>query len=88
MSYEWRWGSRAQSEVGEKAIARFVGEFMVERTLRERQIAAMEDDEDDEGSDVRRNQPVVEPQEEKERMLKVMLEGISKAVGGNLGDVR
>ncbi|KAG6852948.1 hypothetical protein C0991_007928 [Blastosporella zonata] len=28
-TYEWRWGSRSQSEVGEKAIAKFVAEFMV-----------------------------------------------------------
>lgn len=28
--YEWTWGPRAHSEVGEKAVARFVAEFMVE----------------------------------------------------------
>jgi hypothetical protein len=26
-TYEWRWGARAQSEVGEKAVAAFVAEF-------------------------------------------------------------
>ncbi|KAH0580455.1 hypothetical protein J132_00190 [Termitomyces sp. J132] len=36
-TYEWRWGSRSQSEVGEKSIARFISEFM---------IAEAEDDED------------------------------------------
>lgn len=35
--YEWRWAPRAQSEVGEQKIARFVGEFM-----------AGEDEEEDE----------------------------------------
>ncbi|EED83309.1 predicted protein [Postia placenta Mad-698-R] len=29
--FEWRWGGRAMAEVGEKAIARFMAEFMVER---------------------------------------------------------
>lgn len=31
MAYEWRWGNRAHSEVGEAAIASFAAEFMVER---------------------------------------------------------
>lgn len=31
MTYEWRWGNRAHSEVGEAAIASFAAEFMVER---------------------------------------------------------
>ncbi|KAG6856199.1 hypothetical protein H0H87_006595 [Tephrocybe sp. NHM501043] len=28
-TYEWRWGNRSQSEVGEKAVAKFVAEFMI-----------------------------------------------------------
>ncbi|KAG6812817.1 hypothetical protein H0H92_000275 [Tricholoma furcatifolium] len=39
-TYEWRWGSRAQSEVGEQAIANFVAEFM---------IGDAEDDDDEGG---------------------------------------
>ncbi|KAG9316784.1 MAGE-domain-containing protein [Chiua virens] len=31
-AYEWRWGNRAHAEVGEQAVATFVGEFMVEQT--------------------------------------------------------
>ncbi|KAG6885808.1 hypothetical protein C0993_009568 [Termitomyces sp. T159_Od127] len=38
VTYEWRWGSRSQSEVGETAIAKFIAEFMVGET---------DDDEDD-----------------------------------------
>jgi hypothetical protein len=30
-SWEWRWGNRAESEVGEVNIARFAAEFMIER---------------------------------------------------------
>ena len=29
-AFEWRWGNRAHSEVGEMAIAAFAAEFMVE----------------------------------------------------------
>jgi hypothetical protein len=28
--FEWRWGPRAMVEVGERGVAEFVGEFMVE----------------------------------------------------------
>ncbi|KAG6889277.1 hypothetical protein C0992_005753 [Termitomyces sp. T32_za158] len=38
VTYEWRWGTRSQSEVGETAIAKFVAEFMV---------GEADDDEDD-----------------------------------------
>lgn len=31
VAWEWRWGPRAMAEIGEAAIARFVGEFMAER---------------------------------------------------------
>ncbi|KAF5375853.1 hypothetical protein D9615_008195 [Tricholomella constricta] len=44
-TYEWKWGSRAQSEVGEKAIAKFIAEFMVGD--------AGDDDEDEGGRDRR-----------------------------------
>ena len=44
VTYEWRWGNRAHSEVGEAAIANFAAEFMVERN-----------DEDGERSEAQRN---------------------------------
>ncbi|KAF8063435.1 MAGE family-domain-containing protein [Lyophyllum atratum] len=44
-TYEWRWGSRAQSEVGEKAIAAFIANFMT---------GDAGDDEEDEGGRNRR----------------------------------
>ncbi|KZT30154.1 hypothetical protein NEOLEDRAFT_1127013, partial [Neolentinus lepideus HHB14362 ss-1] len=33
VAVEWRWGTRAQSEVGELGVARFMAEFMVERMI-------------------------------------------------------
>lgn len=33
--WEWRWGPRAMSEVGEADVARFVVEFMTETAARE-----------------------------------------------------
>ena len=30
-AYEWRWGPRAAAEVGERAVAQFVAEFMAVR---------------------------------------------------------
>ncbi|KAF6747551.1 MAGE family-domain-containing protein [Ephemerocybe angulata] len=46
--YEWRWGIRAMAEVGERKIAEFVGEFMVDgdpaarnRDAREKKAEAM-----------------------------------------------
>ncbi|GLB42868.1 putative MAGE-domain-containing protein [Lyophyllum shimeji] len=44
-TYEWRWGSRAHSEVGEQAVAKFVAEFMV---------GDAGDDDEDEGGRGRR----------------------------------
>lgn len=45
VTYEWRWGSRAQSEVGEIAIAKFVAEFMIGEA----------DDDEDEGTRTRQD---------------------------------
>lgn len=72
---EWKWGGRAHSEVGEKGIAQFVGEFMVG------QMGGGEDADDDEGE--RRNGAI------REKRLEVMMKGIQRAAaGGNLSDVK
>ncbi|EIW77728.1 MAGE-domain-containing protein [Coniophora puteana RWD-64-598 SS2] len=49
-AYEWRWGNRAFSEVGEKAVAEFMAEFMVERSRGE----AIEEEEEEGGEGVER----------------------------------
>ena len=37
VSYEWRWGSRAFAEFGERAVADFISQFMVERIVKEKE---------------------------------------------------
>lgn len=44
VTYEWRWGPRAHAEAGEKAIAQFVGQFMV------RELLEGDEDEDEAGA--------------------------------------
>ncbi|KAJ3718087.1 MAGE-domain-containing protein [Lentinula guzmanii] len=67
--YDWRWGPRAHSEIGEKAIQEFISEFMVE-------ISGRQDNQDDgEGARV-------------QERLKKMMNGIEKAAGGNISDIK
>lgn len=76
-TWEWRWGNRAASEVGEQAIARFVAEFMVERTRDG-------DGEDDEGGQAAGQRALEEANKKVEKMIK----GITRAAGGELADVK
>ncbi|KAJ7261310.1 MAGE family-domain-containing protein [Mycena haematopus] len=81
-TYEWRWGARAQSEVGEKAVAEFVAEFMVQE---ERQ-GQDEGDEEEEGAAAgraRANKRRVDAASKLEKMFK----GIERAAGGQLADI-
>ncbi|KIP01274.1 hypothetical protein PHLGIDRAFT_97080 [Phlebiopsis gigantea 11061_1 CR5-6] len=71
---EWRWGPRAMAEVGEQDIARFVADFMVERTRGD------VDSEDDEGGNAHEDP-------ETKKMRDGMLKGIGKAAGGNLAEL-
>ncbi|KAH8113089.1 MAGE-domain-containing protein [Phellopilus nigrolimitatus] len=80
-SYEWRWGARAYAEVGEKALARFVAEFMAERVL----LGAAGGGGDDDDDETQRRIP---DEEERERVLENMLKDITRAAGGRLSDVR
>ncbi|KAJ4001233.1 MAGE homology domain-containing protein [Lentinula boryana] len=66
--YDWRWGPRAHSEIGEKAIQEFISEFMVENSGRQ-------DNQDGEGARV-------------QERLKKMMNGIEKAAGGNISDIK
>ncbi|KAK7443455.1 hypothetical protein VKT23_015628 [Stygiomarasmius scandens] len=76
IKYEWRWGVRAQSEIGEQGIAQFVAEFMVTREH--------EEDEDEEEGGSSRNRRRQDPQKKVEKML----DGIAKAAGGELAGLK
>ena len=86
-AYEWRWGNRAHSEVGEQAVARFVGEFMVER----KRMVDVEEEEAEgargSGGGRRRGK-----QKQKEggleKQLETTVKAIERAAGGSLTDVK
>lgn len=86
-SFEWRWGSRAHSEVGEQAIAQFVAEFMVGHISNRRR--GNEDESEEEGNVGRRgaNRHPKSKEEEKDKILQNMLKGITRAVGGPLQEI-
>lgn len=83
-AYEWRWGTRAHSEIGEQAIASFVAEFMIDRT---RQNEAEEDEEENDGPARGRGRGK-KKQDGVEKRLATMLKGIERASGGNLADIK
>ncbi|EKM51401.1 uncharacterized protein PHACADRAFT_152114 [Phanerochaete carnosa HHB-10118-sp] len=70
--YEWRWGPRAQAEVGEQDVARFVADFMVERARHE--AAGGDTDEDEDAGETA----------EVKKMRERTMGGIERAAGGNL----
>lgn len=82
-SYEWRWGPRAMSEVGEKAVAKFVAEFMVGSVEGDD-----DDDEEEEANGGRRGRRGGGKKEGAEKRLEKMLHGVERAAGGNLADVK
>lgn len=78
-TYEWRWGNRAQSEVGEKGIAQFVAEFMV---------GDAGDDDEDEEDDVAAGRGANRRQADADAKLAMMVKGIQRAAGGQLADLK
>ncbi|KAJ7634322.1 hypothetical protein B0H17DRAFT_1149732 [Mycena rosella] len=78
-TYEWCWGARAQSKVGEQAVTVFVAEFMAGD---ERQ----EDAEEEEGGAgaARANKRRADAESKLARMTK----GIKRAVGGQLSEIK
>lgn len=79
VTYEWRWGNRAHSEIGERGIAGFAAEFMVERIG--------EDEEEEEGG--RANAAREQRREEARRkVLEKMVKGIQRAAGGELAEIK
>ena len=84
-AYEWRWGNRAHGEVGEQAVASFIGEFMVERT----RMADVEEEEEEGGGGHRRGKKKQKQKEGGlEKRLETVVKAIERAAGGNLTDVK
>ncbi|KAJ3876579.1 MAGE family-domain-containing protein [Lentinula edodes] len=79
--YEWRWGPRAHSEIGEKAVQEFVAEFMVG-------TGSNEDDQDGSGSRGGRRSGGSNRAQDNAAKLKKMMDGIEKASGGNIVDLK
>ncbi len=73
-AWEWRWGSRAMSEVGEVDIARFVTDFMVER---ERAETGGEDEEDEDEDE----------RQEAEKRREQVMKGVERAASGSLAGI-
>ena len=82
VAYQWRWGPRAYCEVGEKAIARFVAEVMVGDRIE------ADVDEEEEGRAGSSRRARGRAQDETEARVEKMLQGIEKAAGGSLADLR
>ncbi|KAI0321546.1 MAGE family-domain-containing protein [Amylostereum chailletii] len=80
-TFEWRWGPRAGAEVGEKAIARFVAEFMAERR------GEVEESSDEDEEPRARKQRQRQRDEDAQKRLDMMMRGIERASGGDLADV-
>ncbi|KAJ6602809.1 MAGE-domain-containing protein [Mycena vulgaris] len=78
-TYEWRWGARAQSEVGEQAVAAFVAEFMVGPD-------ADEGEEEEEGAAGRAR--AQKRRADSEGKLAKMMKGIERAAGGQLSEIK
>jgi len=70
--YEWRWGTRAFSEVGEEDVARFIAEFMVGNEG--------EGDEEGAGSAAERRR--------QQALAEKMYAGVQKAAGGKLQELK
>ncbi|EJD00539.1 MAGE-domain-containing protein [Fomitiporia mediterranea MF3/22] len=96
-TYEWRWGARAHAEVGERAVAEFVAEFMAERIIRDvetgqaprtstrRRRNEGEEDDDEEGEEGEERRMA---DEEREKILAAMMKDITRAAGGRLTEAR
>lgn len=72
-TWEWKWGPRAMAEVGERDIAHFMAEFMVDSIL-------MGEDDDEGGEANAAN-------EARRKRLETMMKGIERASGGGLADL-
>ncbi|KAG6331955.1 hypothetical protein ID866_7133 [Astraeus odoratus] len=84
-AYEWRWGNRAHSEIGERAVADFVAEFMVECSRQ------AEDGDDDEQEPIGRGRGRGQGRDSEDAedvRLESTQKAIERAAGGNLSDIK
>ncbi|CAE6476244.1 unnamed protein product [Rhizoctonia solani] len=96
---EWKWGSRAHAELGERAVAEFMVEFMVERAIKDaaRQLrrnaqtqGGDEEDEDEENveraerNEREKDKAALEARAEK--MREAMMRDVERSAGGHLSD--
>jgi len=82
-AFEWHWGHRSYSEIGEQAIATFVAEFMVERN---RDDDAEEDDQEDGRTAQSRGKGRAKAADGGGN--KKVYEAIERAAGGNLSNIK
>ncbi|KAJ6472320.1 MAGE family-domain-containing protein [Mycena vitilis] len=80
-TYEWRWGARAQSEVGEQAVAAFVTEFMVSAE------GGGEDAEDGAEDNAAGRARANKKRADAANRLEKMAKGIERAAGGQLAAI-
>jgi melanoma-associated antigen len=85
-TWEWRWGNRSQSEVGEKGVAKFIAEFMVERLGGD----DLDEDEDEGAGPSRKGKRKGKGKQtvNAEKRMENMLIGIERAAGGNLAEMQ
>lgn len=82
--YEWRWGPRAHSEIGESGIALFAAEFMVERAREAAGLGAANATvagADSEGT----SKP---DKASLKQAVGRIVDGIGRAAGGDLSDIK
>lgn len=85
-AFEWHWGHRSYSEIGEQAVATFVAEFMVERN---RDDDAEEDDQEDgTAAQGRGNGRAKAADGGGDKKLKNVYGAIERAAGGSLSDIK
>jgi len=85
-AFEWHWGHRSYSEIGEQAVATFVAEFMVERN---RDDDAEEDDQEDGKAAQGRGKGRARSGDGNgDKKQKSVYEAIERAAGGNLSDIK
>ncbi|KAG1858529.1 MAGE-domain-containing protein [Suillus subluteus] len=84
-AFEWHWGHRSYSEIGEQAIATFVAEFMVERN---RDNDGEDDDDDGKAARDRGKGRARAGDGGGDKKVKNVYGAIERAAGGNLSDVK
>ncbi|KZT58003.1 MAGE-domain-containing protein [Calocera cornea HHB12733] len=95
ISYEWRWGPRAEAEVGEKRTAGFIADVYLKRREEVQEIEDSEEEEEEQparkGRGRGKNDEVAERRREKQakkekerKEMERILKEVERAAGGNL----